>query len=81
MADHKFVYTVSGVDLSEGQKTKISQAIAAAVTGAIIGESAEELRSDYFTINRVYGGRFIPTDFAEKAGGIQAFFNTPEGCQ
>ena len=80
MADHRFVYTVSGVDLSEGQQRKISQAIAAAVTGAIIGGSGEELRSEFFTLNRINGGKAFSAE-AAKPGVIQELLLKPEGCQ
>jgi hypothetical protein len=72
MADHKFVYTVSGVDLSDAQKTKISQEIAVAVTRALIGASPEELPADHLSLCRINGGKWIPTDEVERLGGIGA---------
>ena len=60
MADHKFVYTVSGIELSDGKKAKISQAIAVAVTQEITGKAPNELRTDYLTLHRIYGGKWIP---------------------
>jgi hypothetical protein len=60
MAEHKFVYTVSGIELSEEKKAKISQAIAVAVAQEITGKAPEELRTDYLTLHRIYGGRMIP---------------------
>jgi len=70
MADHKFVYTVSGVDLSDAQKVKISQEIAMAVTRTIVGHSPGELHTDFLTLHRVNGGRMIPTVEAERLGGV-----------
>jgi hypothetical protein len=69
MADHKFVYTVSGIDLSEGQKATISQAIAAAVSDVLLGDSPEELTTDYLTLHRIYGGKWIPTNEAARLEG------------
>jgi hypothetical protein len=60
MPEHKFVYTVSGIELSDEKKAKISQAIAVAVTQEITGKAPEELRADYLTLHRIYGGRWIP---------------------
>ena len=72
MADHKFTYTVSGVDLSEAQRARISQHIAAAVTSALIGEGPAALTTDYLTLHRVYGGRWIPAAAAETIEGIDS---------
>lgn len=69
MADTKFVYTVSGVELSEAQKLKISEEIAAAVTKAIVGQSPEQLRTDYLTLHQIAGGIWIPTAVAAKVPG------------
>ena len=71
--EHKFVYTVSGVQLSDAQKTKISQEIAVAVTRAIVGDSPTQLRADYLTLCRINGGRWIPTLEVEKPGGLETF--------
>jgi hypothetical protein len=59
MSEHKFVYTVSGVHLSDEQKTRVSQAIAGAVAGVIAGESPGEFRADSLTLGRIYGGIWI----------------------
>jgi ethanolamine ammonia-lyase small subunit len=72
MADYKFVYTVSGVDLSDAQRTKISQGIAAAVTHALVGEAPTALRNESLSLFRIYGGRMVPPDVALEAGGIVA---------
>lgn len=79
MADHKFVYTVSGVELSETHKARISQAIVAAVTQALIGDSAPELRHESLTLHRIYGGLWTPVALAEKHGGIVAMENAIHG--
>ena len=67
MASHKFVYTVSGVDLTDAQKSKISHEIAGVVTRAVLGESREKIQPDLLTLNGIAGGRMIPTA-ALKAG-------------
>ena len=79
MADHKFVYTVSGVDLTEAQKTKIAQGIALAVTEALVGEAPPELRTESLTLLRSYGGRMIPPDLAATLGGIVAVEDASRG--
>jgi hypothetical protein len=61
MASHKFVYTVSGVELSEAQKSKISQEIAGVVTRAVLGESRAAIQPELLTLHGVAGGRMIPT--------------------
>ncbi len=38
MASYKFVYTVSGIVLTDAQKAKISEEIAGVVTRAVLGE-------------------------------------------
>jgi len=72
MTDHRFVYTLSGVELSEAQKARISQGIAAAVTQALVGEAPPELRTESLTLLRIYGGRWIPSELAAQSGGIVA---------
>ena len=39
MPDHKFVYTVSGVTLSNAQQAKISEAIGLAVAQVLAGDA------------------------------------------
>ena len=68
MADHRFVYTVSGIDLSDVQKAKISEVIGLAVAEALAGQTPGPVRTDCLTVNRIYGGRWIPVAEAEKAG-------------
>jgi len=76
--DTKFVYTVSGVHLSDAQKAKISQEIAMAVTRALVGDHPDALKTDFLTIHRVQGGRMIPT--VEAANLKVESFGTV-GCQ
>ncbi len=79
MASHKFVYTVSGVELTDAQKSRISQEIAAVVTRAVLGESRkEEVQPDLLTLHGVAGGRMIPTAEAAKSRTIEAFITG--GC-
>jgi hypothetical protein len=70
MANHKFTYTVSGVDLNSEQKAAISREIGAAVTRALIGPSPQPVRSDFLTLTKIYGGIWIdPTLFADETVG------------
>ncbi len=81
MASHKFVYTVSGVDLSEAQKLKISQEIAGVVTRAILGESHAQIQPDLLFRTGIAGGRMIPTaELAAGKGRVVADFASI-GCQ
>jgi hypothetical protein len=76
MATHKFVYTVSGVELSDGQKAKISQEIAAAVTRVVLGEGPQQVQPQLLSLHGVYGGKLA--DFrAERP--TEDFIST--GCQ
>ena len=68
MADHRFVYTVSGVTLSHAQQAKISEAIGIAVAQVLAGDAPGTVRTDALTINRIYGGEWIPVAEAEKIG-------------
>jgi len=61
MASHKFVYTVSGVELTDAQKSKISHEIAGVVTRAVLGESRAQIQPELLTLNGIAGGRMIPT--------------------
>jgi hypothetical protein len=73
MAEHRFVYTVSGVELSEAQKATISREIAVAVTRAVLGDKPELLRQEYLTLHQIAGGRMIPTaEAARLPGGINS---------
>jgi hypothetical protein len=66
MADHKFTYTISGVDLSDEQRATISREIGAAVARVLIGASPKTVRSDFINISKIQGGRWLPTDLAAK---------------
>ena len=68
MAEHKFVYSVSGVDLSEAQQTKISQAIGVAVAQVLTGDAPGAIRTDFLSAIRIHGGLWISAEEAEKAG-------------
>ena len=68
MADHRFVYTVSGVNLSKEQQAKISQAIGVAVAQALAADAPGTVRTDYLNIHRIYGGKWIDVAEAEKIG-------------
>jgi hypothetical protein len=68
MAEHKFVYTVSGVNLSEAQKTKIAEAIGGAVAQALAADAPGAVKTDCLFVNRIYGGRWIPIADAEALG-------------
>jgi hypothetical protein len=59
MTEHKFVYTVSGVDLTDAQKAAISQGIGATVASVLIGASPQTLRSDSLNIGNIHGGKWI----------------------
>jgi hypothetical protein len=79
MADHKFVYTVSGVDLTEAHRHKISEAIGAAVaialsSGAGTGKVAA---ADCLNLLKIYGGRWIPVELAEKVGFAEVMADKP----
>ena len=78
MATQKFVYTVSGVDLSDAQKTKISQEIAAVVARAVMGEAPRAIQPDLLTLHGIAGGRMIPLAEAKGGATVEAFFKG--GC-
>ena len=58
MADHKFVFTVSGVDLSDEQKTVISQEIGAAVSRVLVG-GGTQVKAESLSYCRINGGIWI----------------------
>ena len=68
MAEHKFVYTVTGVTLTDAQQHKISQAIGTAVAQALAGEATHPVRSDFLNIGRIHGGLWIDVAALEKEG-------------
>jgi hypothetical protein len=76
MADHRFVYTVSGMTLSNAQQAKISEAIGIAVAQALAGDKPGTIRTDALNINRIYGGKWIPVAEAEKIG-VDKMLNDP----
>ncbi|MBN8891512.1 MAG: hypothetical protein BGP12_03580 [Rhodospirillales bacterium 70-18] len=68
MPDSKFVFTVSGVTLSEAQRHKVSAAIGAAVAHALGEGSTHPVRSDFLNIGRIHGGLWIDVAELEKVG-------------
>lgn len=60
MADHKFEFTLSGVDLSEEQKNTIAGEIALAVTRVVVGDSPVSLRTPMWSLVNLHGGRMVP---------------------
>jgi len=67
MASYKFVYTVSGIDLTDAQKAKISEEIAGVVTRGVLGESRAAVRPDLLTLHGVAGGKMVPVDVSGEA--------------
>jgi len=68
MPEHRFFYTVSGVTLSDAQQARVSQAIGVAVAEALTGDAPGTVKTDFLSVNRIYGGRWIPVAVAEQAG-------------
>jgi hypothetical protein len=68
MADHRFFYTVSGVNLSDAQQAKVSQAIGVAVAEALAGDAPGTVKTDFLSVHRIYGGKWIPVAVAEREG-------------
>jgi hypothetical protein len=70
MADHRFVYTVSGVELKEEHKHKISEAIGAAVATSLANIAAVQnvAAVDSLNLLKIYGGLWIPVELAETVG-------------
>ena len=64
---HKFTYTISGVDLSDEQRALISREIGSAVTRALIGDAPNLFQSDLLTIWMRNGGRLITAALAAKS--------------
>lgn len=64
MSEHKFVYTISGIDLSDHQKAAISREIGSAVARSLAGHSSK-VKTDCLTVTKIHGGRWI--DAAEVA--------------
>ena len=60
MAEHKFEFTLSGVNLSEAQKTQIASEIALVVTRAVTGNSPQALSTPMWSKVNIHGGKMIP---------------------
>jgi len=72
MAEHKFEFIVSGVELSETQKKQIAGEIALVVTRALVGDKPEALRTAMWSQVNIHGGRWLP----DVAGAPQGFTKT-----
>jgi hypothetical protein len=68
MAKHRFVYTVSGINLSDEQRARISQAIGVAVSQALTLDAPGTVKTDFLNVHRIYGGLWIDVLEAEKVG-------------
>jgi hypothetical protein len=75
--EHKFTYTVSGVELSEAQRHKISAAIATAVAHSLGEGTTHAIRADALNVGRINGGLWIDVLEIERAGGLQAVLKSP----
>ena len=76
MADSKFVYTVSGVDLNEEQKAAISREIGASVARVLVGAAPKAMRSESLNIVKIQGGRWLPAALAAKHAGAANDYRT-----
>jgi hypothetical protein len=60
MSHHKFVYTVSGVALSDEQKATISREIGAAVARVLATSAGSKtLAGAFLNIGKINGGRWL----------------------
>jgi hypothetical protein len=72
MGDYKFEFTVSVVKLSDDQKQRISNGIAAAVTQAMVGGSPDLLSAQFFSVCRINGGKnMIGADVREAVSALE----------
>jgi hypothetical protein len=76
MPDTKFVFTVSGVQLSEAQQHKVSAAIGSAVALALGEGTTHAVRSDFLNIGRIHGGLWIDVAELQKVG-VQKVLESP----
>lgn len=74
MADHKFVYTVSGVDLSDEQKAVISREIGAAVSRVLVGGSPQ-VKSEFLSYCRINGGIWVDPNLVPPRETVGEFTN------
>jgi len=73
MADYKFEFTLSGANLSDEQKLRISNDIATAVTKAVVGDSPQLMSAPMFSACRINGGKiFIGAEAVELAKAVDA---------
>jgi hypothetical protein len=78
MAEHKFVYSVSGINLSEAQQSRISQAIGVAVAQVLTGDGQGPIHTDYLNAIKIHGGKWISAEEATKVG-LANVLAAPEG--
>jgi len=60
MAEHKFEFTLSGVNLSDEQKNKIASEIALVVTRTVVGDSPSNLSTPMWSLVNIHGGKMVP---------------------
>jgi len=71
MAEHKFEFTLSGVNLSDAQKTQIASEIALVVTRAVTGGSPQALSTPMWSKVNIHGGKMIPEALLAAEGGLE----------
>jgi len=64
MSEHKFVYTVSGIHLTEEQKATISREIGATVSRVLAGNAPSPVSSEFLNISKIHGGIWITVESA-----------------
>jgi hypothetical protein len=69
MAEHKFEFTVAGVELSDQLRQRISADIAVAVTAAIIAHQPGQIHGPVWAggVGPINGGRLLLGALADKA--------------
>ncbi len=60
MADHKFEFTLSGVNLSDAQRNHIAAEIGLVVTRAMVGSSPADLKTPMWSLVNIHGGKMVP---------------------
>jgi len=66
MANHTFQFTLSGAELTEEQKLRISNDIALVVTKAVVGDSPDLLSAPVWNLCRINGGKIFIADAASE---------------
>ena len=72
MADHKFEFTLSGVHLTEEQKSQIAGEIAMVVTRVVVGNSPGAANAAMWSQVKINGGRMIPQALLREVAGETA---------